>query len=89
MNVQEIVKEIKVDIATFIDDKEETIKGAASYLDEYGSVANQTCVVSLNPQNSADNDCINIEPGEGKHFKSILSDQLCEELLFPYLFSTW
>ena len=86
VNIQDSMKDINVDIAIFINDKEETIEGAASYLNEYGSIANETCLVSLNPQTSANNDCVNIAPGEGKQFRSILNYQFCEELLFPYLF---
>ena len=81
-----MLKDINVDIPIFIDDIEETIEEAASYLDEYSSIANETCLVSLNPQTSVDNDCITIAPGEGKQPKSTLNDQFCEELAFPYLF---
>ena len=42
--------------------------------------------MSLNPQTSVDNDCINIAQGEEKQPKSILSDQFCEELTFPFPF---
>ena len=61
-----MLKDVNVDIPIFIDDKEETIEEAASYSDEYSSIANETCLVSLNPQTSVDNYCIKIEPGEGK-----------------------
>ena len=86
VHVQEMVKDINDAIPIFIDDKKETIEEAASYLDDYRSIANETCLVSLNPQTSVDNDCINIAPGEGKQPNSILSDQFCEELAFPFLF---
>ena len=78
-------EDVNVDTPVFTD-KKETIEEAASYLDEYSSVANETCLVFLNPQTSVDNDCINIAPGEGKQPKSTLNDQFCEELAFPYLF---
>ena len=86
MDVQEMLKDVNDDIPIFIDDKEETIEAAASYSDEYSSIANKISLVSLNPQTNVDNDCINIAPGEGKQRKSILNNQLCEELAFPYLF---
>ena len=86
VDVQELLKDVNVDILIFIDDKEETIEEATSYSDEYSSIANETCLVSLNAQSSVDNDCINIAPGEGKQLKSILNDKFCEELAFPYLF---
>ena len=88
MDVQEIVKDINVDIPIFIDDKKETIEEAASYSDEHSSIVHETCLVSLKPQISVDNDCINIAPGEGKQPKSILNDQFCEELAFPNLLPT-
>ena len=69
-----------------MDDTEETIEKAVSYSDEYSSVTNETCLLSINSQASVDNDCINIAPSEGKQPKSILNDQFCEELIFPYLF---
>ena len=81
-----MLKDGNVDIPIFIDDKEETIEKAESYSDEYSSIANETCLVSLNFQTSVDDDCINIAPGEGKQPKSILNDQFCEEPAFPYLF---
>ena len=59
-----MMKAINVDIPIFIDDNEETIEEVASYLDEYSYIANETYLVSLNPQTSADNDCINIAPHE-------------------------
>ena len=40
----------------------------------------------INPQTSVDNDFINLAPGERKQLKSILNDQFCEQLAFPYLF---
>ena len=86
VDVQEMLKAVSVDIPIFINDKVETTEEAASYLYEYNSIANKTCLVSLNPQTSVDN-CINIAPGEGKQHKSILNDQFCEELVFLYLFS--
>ena len=33
-----------------------------------------------------ENECINIAPGEGRQPKSILNDEICEELSFPHLF---
>ena len=81
-----MVKDKNVDIPIFIDDKEETIDEAASYSDEYSSIANETCLVSLNPQSSADNDCLNIVPVERKQPRSILNDQFCEKFAFLYLF---
>ena len=36
--------------------------------------------------NSPTSEELNIAPGEGKQQKSILSDNFCEELAFPYLF---
>ena len=86
VDVQEMLKNVNADIPIFIDDKEETIEEAASYSDEYTSIANETSLVSLDPQTSIDNDCINIASGEGKQLKSILNDKFCEELAFPYLF---
>ena len=59
VNVQEILKDVNVDISTFIDGKEKTIEEAASYSDEYGFIANKTYLVSINHQTSIDNDCIN------------------------------
>ena len=53
-----MLKDVNVDISIFIDDKEETIEEAASYSNKYSSIANETCLVSLNPQTSIDNDCI-------------------------------
>ena len=50
------------------------------------SVANETRLVSINPQTSVGNACKNIAPSEGKQPKSISNDQFCEELIFPYLF---
>ena len=85
-DVQEMLKDVNVNIPIFIDDKGETIEEAASYSDEYSSIANETCLVSLNRQTSVDNNCINIAAGEGKQPKSILNDQFCEKLAFPYLF---
>ena len=86
MDVQEMLKDVNDDIPIFIDDKEETIEAAASYSDEYSFIANKICLVSLNPQTNVDNDYINIAQGEGKQPKSILNNQFCEELAFPYLF---
>ena len=59
VNVQEILKDVNVDISTFIDGKEETIEEAASYSGEYGFIANKTYLVSINHQTSIDNDRIN------------------------------
>ena len=56
-------------------------------MDEYSSIANETCLVFLNSQTSVDNDCIYIVPGEGKQRKSILNNHFCEEFAFPYLFA--
>ena len=81
-----MVKDIHIDIPVFIDYNEETIEEVASYLDEYSSIANETCLVFLNSQTSVDNDCIYIVPGEGKQRKSILNNHFCEEFAFPYLF---
>ena len=81
--VQEMLKDVNFDIPIFIDDKEEIIEEAASYSDEYSSIANETCLVSLNPQTSVDNDCINKTPGEGKQSKSILNVKI---LLFHIFF---
>ena len=77
------MKDKEVDIFIFIDDKEEAIGKGLTYLNEYNYIGNETCLISLNPQTSVDNDCINIAPGEGKQPKSILNDQFCEELAFP------
>ena len=40
---QEMLKDVNVDIPISIDDKVETIEEAASYSDEYSSIANETC----------------------------------------------
>ena len=37
-------------------------------------------------QSQMENECINIAPGEGRQPKSILNDEICEELSFPHLF---
>ena len=87
MDVQEIVKDIKANIPIFIDDKEKMDKDS-SYLEEYSSTADETCLVSLNSQSSVDDGCINFTPGERKKSKSILNDQFCEELGFSCLFPT-
>ena len=79
MDVQEILNDVNVDIPTFIDDKKETIEKAANYSDEYSSIPNETCLLSLNTQPNFDNDCINIARGKGKH-------QCYEELAFPLFF---
>ena len=42
-----MLKDVNVDIPIFIDDKEETIQEAASYSDDYSSIVNETCLVSL------------------------------------------
>ena len=47
VDVQEMLKDVNVDIPIFIDDKEETIQEAASYSDDYSSIVNETCLVSL------------------------------------------
>ena len=62
-----MLKDVNVDIPIFNDDKEEAIEEAASYLYEYSSIANETCLISLNTQTIVDNDCINIAPGEGSN----------------------
>ena len=62
-----MLKDVNVDIPIFNDDKEEAIEEAASYLDEYSSIANETCLISLNTQTIVDNDWINIAPGEGSN----------------------
>ena len=36
-------------------------------------------------QSQMENECINIAPGEGRQPKSILNDEICEELSFPHL----
>ena len=38
-----MLKDVNVDIPISIDDKVETIEEAASYSDEYSSIANETC----------------------------------------------
>lgn len=81
-----MVKDINVDVPIFTDDKEKSIVKAASYSEEYSYIANETYLLSLNPQTSVDNDWINIAPGEGKQHKFILNDQFCAELAFPYPF---
>ena len=48
VDVQEMVKYVNVDIPIFIDDKEETVEEAATYLDEYSSISNETCLVYHN-----------------------------------------
>ena len=48
MDVQEMLKDANANIPIFIDDNEETIVEAASYSDAYSSIANETCLVSLN-----------------------------------------
>ena len=37
-------------------------------------------------QSQMENECINIAPGEGRQPKSILNDEIYEELSFPHLF---
>ena len=81
-----MVKDKNADIPIFIDDKEEAIDEAASYSEEYSSIANETCLVFLNAQTSVDNDCLNIVPGERKQPKAILNHQFCEHFAFLYLF---
>ena len=53
-----MLKDVNVDISIFIDDKVETIEEAASYSTKCSSIANETYLVSFNPQTSIDNDCI-------------------------------
>ena len=74
-----MVKDLNVDIPV-------SIEKATSYSDECSSIANETCLVSLNPQTSVDNDCMDIAPCAGKQLKSILNYQFYKELNFPYLF---
>ena len=57
-------------------------------LDEYRTASNETLLISNIPQPVSNDECINIAPGEGKHPKSVLSDEFCEELAHPYLFPT-
>ena len=54
-DVQERVKNINVNILIFIDAKVEIEKNA-SYLDEYNSIANETFLVSFNPETTVDKD---------------------------------
>ena len=55
-DVQERVKNINANILIFIDAKVEIEKNASS-LDEYSSIANETFLVSFNPETSVDKDC--------------------------------
>ena len=57
MDVQKLVKAKHANIPIFIDDNKEI----------------ETCLVSLSPKTSFDNDCINLSPGEGKPFYMINS----------------
>ena len=58
-------------------------------MDEYRTVSNETLLISnITQPVSNDKHSINIAPGEGKHPKSVLSDEFCEELAHPYLFPT-
>ena len=43
VDAQKMLKDVNVDVPISIDDKVETIEEAASYLDEYSSIANETC----------------------------------------------
>ena len=43
VDAQKMLKDVNVDIPISTDDKVETIEEAASYLDEYSSIANETC----------------------------------------------
>ena len=58
------------------------------HLEQYKSVANETCLVSISPQSQMDNECTKIAPGECRQPKSILNDKFCEELSFSHLFPT-
>ena len=51
-----MVKDINVDVPIFTDDKEKAIVKTASYSEEYSYIANETYLLSLNPQTSVDND---------------------------------
>ena len=56
--------------------------------DTYRLPAKETCLMSVSPQSSIDNECISIAPGEGRQLKSILNDKIYEELSFPHHFPT-
>ena len=57
------------------------------HLDQYRSVANEACLLSVSPQSEMENGCT-ITPGEGSQLKSIMNDEFCKELSFPDLFPT-
>ena len=52
-------------------------------LDEYSSIATETCLISLNPKTCFD--CIKIALSQGK--PNYMYDQFCEELGFPSFFN--
>ena len=67
---------------------EQGLELSENQLDEYRTASNETLLISNIPQPMSNDECINITPGEGKHPKSVLSDEFCEELAHPYLFPT-
>ena len=57
-------------------------------MDKFRTQCNETVLISNIPQPVSEDECINFAPGEGKHPKSVLSDEFCEELAHPFLFPT-
>ena len=51
-------------------------------LDFHGFNSQETIMISNSPTSEE----LKIAPGEGKQQRSILNDNFCEELVFPYLF---
>ena len=51
-------------------------------LDFHGFNSQETVMISKSPKSEE----LKIAPGEGKQQRSILNDNFCEELVFPYLF---
>ena len=82
-----LVNQIDIPISINIDEVFEP-EYTNDNLDQYKSVANETCLASLSLQSQMENECINITLGEDRKPKSILNDEFCKELRFPHLFST-
>ena len=59
-----------------------------SLLDQNRSAVNETVLISENQSAAGTEEELNIASGENKKVVSFLSDQYCEELAHPHLFST-
>ena len=70
-----LVNQLDIQISLNIEEIFEP-EDSNDHLDQYKSVANETCLVSLSLQSQMEKECI--APGEGRQLKAILNDEFCE-----------